>query len=301
MAASDPRMSDGEQSAAQAWLIERMRPGNWLDIAPGEDIHPEITGWNRTLLHMHQLSFSPEIRRRKEFGTLPTDFALWAAQLIQPHEGGQIIRLNEEVRGVPYLRTTRPVEKGEKILLSDLANLEIFDLDEDELDSGHFTIFWTGEVWTGSFDFRSGRAKCVALIEKALTFLAATRLAIANQLAEPAIDNLHTACENIAKTRLILDHKPAHKWKSHGMVMAEINRMGRMGNVDAAFLDTFNRVSRIRSAAKYATGYDAKLPDPEELDLVETMALALQQSVESKRPDSVSSGDETVSHNSISC
>lgn len=278
-------MSDGEQSAAQAWLNVRARAGNWLDIAPDEEIPPEIVGWDRTLVHMHQMCFSPEIRRRKDAGTLPPDFALWGAQLIQPHEGEQIIRLNDEVRGVPYLRTGRPVDESEQVLLSDFANLEVFDLQEDELDCGHFTIFCTGTGWIGSFDFRAGRAKCVSLIEKALTFLTASRLAINEQLAEPAIDMLHTACELIAKTRLILDHKPAHKWKSHGIVQAEINRMGRMGNVDAAFLETFNRLSQIRSHAKYATGYVANPPSLEEVDLVETMALGLRQSVRPKRPE----------------
>jgi hypothetical protein len=277
-------LSNDEQSTAQAWLSQRLRPGNWLDIDPGEEIPPEITDWTRTLVHMHQICFSPEIRRRKDAGKLVDDFLLWGAQLIQPHEGGRVIRINEEVRGVPYLRTGRAVEKDEQILLSDLNGLEYFDLEDEELDCGHFTIFWTGSVWVGAFDFRAGRAKCLSLIEKSLTFLAATKLSVRKGLAEPAIDTLHTACELLAKARLILSHIPAHKWRSHGSISSAINREGRLGNVDAAFLTLFNRLSDTRSHAKYATGYAAELLSHDDLDVVESMAVGLQQAARKKQP-----------------
>ena len=39
---------------------------------------------------------------------------------------------------------------------------------------------------------------------KALAFLEATRLSAAKGLAEPTIDTLYSACENIAKARLVL-------------------------------------------------------------------------------------------------
>lgn len=284
-------MKDEQGTGPHAWLIERLRPGNWLDIAPGDEIPPEITGWTRTLVQMQQICFTPEIRRRKDAGVLPEEFLLWAAQMIQPHEGEQILRLNDEVRGVPYLRAGRPMENGEQIHLSDLANLETFDLHDDELDCGHFTIFWTGANWVGAFDFRAGRAKCLSLIEKALKFISAAKLAANNGLAEPAVDTLHTACELIAKSRLILSHHPAHKWKSHSSVQSAINREGRMGNIDAAFLALFNRLSDDRSHAKYATGYVANLPGPDDLNLVEGMALGLRQAVRQKKPNgSVSDG-----------
>lgn len=275
---------DEKESIAQAWLRERLRPGNWLDVDPQEEISPEITDWARTIVHMHQICFSPEIRRRKEAGRLPDDFLLWGAQLLQPHEGEQTVRFNEEVRGLPFLRTGRAIEKGDPIHLSDLAGLEYFDLEDDELDCGHFTIFWTGSHWVGAFDFRAGRAKCQSLIEKSLTFVAATRLSLNEGLAEPAIDTLHTACELLAKTRLILSHVPAHKWRSHGSVSSAINREGKLGNIDPAFLALFNRLSDIRSHAKYATGYAAELPSCDEVDLVESMALGLKQDIAQKRP-----------------
>jgi hypothetical protein len=274
-----------ELSAAQQWLIDRARPGNWIDVRTDEEIHPDITHWDRTIINMQQMAFSPEIRSRKAAGKLPDDFLFWAGQLIQPHGGGRIIRLNDEIRGRPYLRTGRTVEKGEEIKLGDFANLEYFDLEDDELDSGHFTMFFTGTGWTISFDFRSGRLKCIALIEKAFTFLASTRMSLEKGLGEPAIDTLFTACELIAKTRLILDHQPAHEWRSHKATATHINLMARFGNVSGAFLSIFNRLAKERNPAKYATGFEPVLPSWDDVDVVENMALALQQSVRPKRPD----------------
>ena len=275
---------------AQNWLRARLQKGNWLDIAHDEEIPPEITDWNRTLVHMHQVVFSPEIRRRFAAGTLPDDFLLWGAQLVQPHDGECIIRLNDEVRGVPYLRTGRAVQKGEQILLGDLEGLEYFDLQDDELDCGHFTIFWTGLRWVGAFDFRAGRAKCLSLIDKALRFLSAARIASDQNLSEPAIDALHTACELLAKSRLILGQYPAHKWKSHGPILSAINREGKLGNVDAAFLDLFNRLSDIRGHVRYAAGYVTQAPGQDQLDLVEAMALSLRDATRARRPDADEGG-----------
>jgi hypothetical protein len=280
-------LDDGRLELAQKWLSERLKPGNWLDVASDEEIPDEIDGWNRTIVHMHQICFSPEIRRRFEAGVLPEGFLLWGAQLLQPHGGGQVVRINEELRGVPYLRTGRAVEKGESVKLSDLSGLEYFDLEDDELDSGHFTIFWTGSSWVGSFDFRSGRAKCQSLVEKSLIFLKATRLSVNDGLAEPAIDTLHTACELLAKSRLILSHVPADKWKSHGSVASAINREGRMGNIDASFLELFNRLSDIRGHAKYAAGYSAELPAIDWLDLVQAEAEGLLRAIKKKRPSEI--------------
>lgn len=272
-------------SAAQAWVNERARPGNWIDVSPDEEIHPGIIHWDRTLIHMQQIAFGPEIRRRIEAGTLPSAFLFWAGQLIQPRGGGQQVRLNDEVRGRPYLRTGRTVEKGGEVRLGDLANLEYFDLDDDELDSGHFTVFFTGIGWVGGFDFRSGRGKCVALVDKALNFLAATRVSFEKGLIEPSVDMLFTACELLAKTQLVLDRQNADEWTSHKRVGSQINLMSRHGNVSAAFLSIFNRLAQERNLAKYATGYMGNPLNWDDIEVVENMALALEQSVRPKRPD----------------
>jgi hypothetical protein len=256
-----------------------------MDISPDEEINPDIEGWQRTICHMQQLTFSPEIRRRRAANEIDDNFILWAAQLIQPHGGGQIIRLNEEVRGVQYIRVGRPIEKGEQIQLSDLANLETFDLLDDELDCGHFTIFWTGSGWIGTFDFRSGRAKCLALIEKASKFVSAAKLSISNQLSDPATDMLYTACELLAKVHLILAHLPADEWKTHKNISSHVNIQGRIGNIDSAFVNLFNCLYETRNHAKYATGYVSNPPTFDDLELADAMAARLRESASQRRPD----------------
>jgi hypothetical protein len=277
---------------AQRWLNARIRPANWLDIGVDEVIHPEITGWVRTLVEMQKLVFAPEIRERLQNGSLPKDFVFWAGQLLQPHGGGRKVRINEEVRGVPYLRTSVAVERGEPVKLRDLENLEVFDLEDDELDCGHFTIFWTGSNWVGSFDFRSGRAKCKDLLEKAQRFVLASRLAANEGLAEPTVDALHTASELAAKASLILSHYPADKWKSHGAVSSAINKMGQLGNIEPSFLSIFNELAQTRGQAKYATGFELKCPSDDDIGIVEVMIATLLESVEQKKPKT--DGDTSV-------
>jgi hypothetical protein len=286
----DPMMAQLTPEA-QAWIKERAKPGNWIDIAPGEEFHPDIKGWNITILHMMRDAFVPEIRERLEAGTLPDDFFLFAAQLIQPREGGRIIRLNGEVRGRPYLRANRDFQEGEGLKLEDFEDMEYFDLAEEELDSGHFTLFFTGTGWWISFDLRPGRQKSMALLEKALAFLAATRWSTAKDLAEPAIDTLYTACENIAKARLILDHQKADEFTSHKATATQINLLARMGNISVAFKNIFNRLAKERNPAKYSTGMSFELPSWEDIDVCETFARELLDSVKPKRPEKEPSTD----------
>ena len=163
-----PEMAQLQKSSR--WLQERQRPGNWIDVAEFDEIPPEIEGWYRTVIHMFQIAFAPEIRQRLSAGGLDQTFFLTAAQMIQPETGAQMIRLNGEVRGIANVRATRPVQKGEPVFVSDMQNFVSFDLDEEELDAGHFTLFWTGSGWIATFDFRAGRAKSAAMLKALESF-----------------------------------------------------------------------------------------------------------------------------------
>ena len=97
-----------ERHPAQDWIDQHLEPGNWLRIGAKEELPAILAGPLMTLAHMFQLVFSPEIERRFEAGLLDDSFSLWAAQLIQPGDGSQIVRLNDEMRGVMHLCTTPP-------------------------------------------------------------------------------------------------------------------------------------------------------------------------------------------------
>jgi hypothetical protein len=261
------------------WLDERRRPGNWIAIAPSDEIPSEIIGWDRTILHMFQIAFSPEIQRRLEAGQLSDDFQLIAAQMIQPEATPAIIRLNSEVRGVTLIRATRPIEKGEPVLVSDMRDLVEFDVEEAELDCGHFTVFWYGTGWTGTFDFRSGRARCAQMVESARQFLSVARFAADNGHARPSIDTLFSACELLSRAQLILSRSPAAKAKRHGSVSSAINAWGRLGNIDEEFLKLYNRMAQARTPARYDAAATVAPPSAGDLDIVSRELALLEKQV----------------------
>lgn len=261
------------------WLEDRRQPGNWLAIRPDDEIPADVPGWDRTILHMFQIAFAPEIFRRLASGALDDTFVLFSAQLIQPEEGGQRIRFNHEVRGIPLVRLSRPVEKGESVLTSDMRDLVSFDVEEDELDSGHFTMFWHGSGWSISFDFRSGRAKSAQMIESSRQFLAAAQFSAGSGHAGPCVDNLFSACELLSKAHLILHQSRASQAKSHKAVSTALNLWGRLGNVDGEFLNLFNRMSNSRSVARYDAASEVALPSAEDFAVIERELQQLEAAV----------------------
>ena len=262
-----PEMAQLQKSSR--WLQERQRPGNWIDVAEFDEIPPEIEGWYRTVIHMFQIAFAPEIRQRLSAGGLDQTFFLTAAQMIQPETGAQMIRLNGEVRGIANVRATRPVQKGEPVFVSDMENFVSFDLDEEELDAGHFTLFWTGSGWIATFDFRAGRAKSAAMLKAAGEFLEVARLASNHGHTRPSVDNLFSACELVSKAHLILHRSSASKAKSHGPVQSAINAWRRLGNINDEFVHLFNRVSNTRSPARYDANADVSMPSPSDFRVIE--------------------------------
>jgi len=101
----------GEEAKLSAetvmWIEARRKPGNWMAIEPSDEIPIGIESWERTLFHMFQMTFTPEISRRIAAGKIGDDFVLLAAQLIQREDGGCVIRLNNEVGGVTFIRARR--------------------------------------------------------------------------------------------------------------------------------------------------------------------------------------------------
>ena len=92
------------------------------------------------------------------------------------------------------IRTSGPVQKGAPVFMSDIREFVGFDLEENELDAGHFTILWRKGGWFISFDFRVGRAKSDGMLAAASEFLEASRLSADSGLARPSVDNLFSAC-----------------------------------------------------------------------------------------------------------
>ena len=275
-------MSDHDQNTSQEtarWLQEHHRPGNWFDIADTDIIPTEIEGSFRTVLHMFQIAFAPEIRRRLSAGQLDDNFFLTTAQLILPEKGERMVRLNGEVRAIGFVRVTRAINKGDPVFLSDMRQLEGFDLEEDELDAGHFTLFWNGEGWFASFDFRAGRAKSTEILRLSSEFLETAQSAADKGHVGACVDNLFSACELASKARLILHRNPAAKTKKHGHIHSAINKWGHLGNVDAGFLQLFNRMGKARPAARYDGEAQVEMPSGSDLRIVRREIEHLKEAV----------------------
>lgn len=272
--------SNPANDAGEEWLKSRRQSGNWLNIRPDEDIPPFVVGWDRTLVHMFQIAFTPEIDRRIKDDELPNGFFLQIAQLLQPPGGRQLVRFNDEVRGVMRLRRDKPMLEGEVLTVGDLERLEAFDLVEDELDSGHFTAFFTGSGWRSVFDFRQGRVKAGHFVGKAREFAAAARFSVEQRHSGAAIDNLFSACELLSKAQLMLSHHhAATNAKTHGPIGSAINAWAKLGNVDGEFVRLFNRLSGTRAQARYETAWVGELPKHADLELVDRMADQLELDV----------------------
>lgn len=227
--------------ATRDWLAERERAGNWYDIAPTDEIPCDVAPQFRTILHMFQLAFGPELRKHLAEGTIDDRFVLRMAQLLQ------------------------------------FLGLEDFELDPSELDAGHFTLFWLDGQWRAVFDFRVGRAKAGNLLDAAAEFLAAARFSSEQRHARASTDNLFSASELAAKARLILvpGRRPL---KRHKAAHSALNLWSRYGNVDAQFTKLFNRLCVSRRSARYEAAQVAP-PSQEDIALVEAEIVSLTKQV----------------------
>lgn len=231
---------------------------------------PEEFG-QAVIKNVFEIWFTPEIERRKAAGLIG-DFVLMFAQALFPEDGANQIRLNDEVRGTMMVEAQRDATLGEQALMADLECIRSFELIEEEMDCGHFTVVRRGASnrWMISFNALAGRRKAAGLVRLESEFLFTSKAAAAGGHVGPAIDNLFSACELLAKAELIMHRFEAAKSKKHGAIHSAINRWGQLGNVHPQFVRTMNRMGNLRSAARYEGTADVQhLPTAEEVEAVE--------------------------------
>ena len=267
---------------AHPWVASRTMPGNWYDIAEDDEIPADIEGFHRTIFDMFRIAFSPEIRRRRQEGLLSPDFSLRSAQLLQPLDCKNKVRLNDEIRGIATVRVNRAIEKGEAIYEKDIQGLVDFDLDESELDAGHFTLFLLAGSWWAVFDFRGGRAKAQRLLAKATEFLRAAKVSLDQDLPNASVDALFVACELVVKCWLLLFHSPAARSRRHSYVRSTLNRMAHWGSFNEPLRALFNRLFQERNPARYGSS-DVASPSQDDFRIVESEIKKLQESVKRHR------------------
>jgi len=242
------------------------------DHEVGADVTEGQAFANQAFTSMWDMYFKPEIERREAAGEIKDGFHLYMAQALFPPEGEARILLNEEVEGVALMRAPRVVEKGDPVFVADMQHVERFDLPDELLDNGYFTVIRAGAGWNMYFNFLSGRAKAKDVLELAAEFLEAARHSCRLGNAGPSVDNLYSAAELVSKAELILHRSRAVKSKKHSLIASEINAWAKLGNIDAAFVALFNKLAQQRPNARYGDKpHRPAAPDEDSLDLVAAM------------------------------
>jgi hypothetical protein len=230
-----------------------------IDVIPDDVIGPE-----RTLRQMFNLFFTPEIERRRAAGLLAEPFRVTKAQVLFLEGRPNEVRINDEVRISLIVKAPRALQRGDSIDGSEIEHIEGFELDSTDSDAGHFTAVFMNDNWLMVFDFRRNKGKASILVKSAEEFCATAEHALSQDFFGPYVDNLFSACELLAKARLITAAAESSGIKGHGAIHSGINRWGKLGNVDGKFVETFNRLSNARSSARYkgddmSTQFDAEV------------------------------------------
>jgi uncharacterized protein (UPF0332 family) len=229
-----------------------MGPPQMSDNTP--DVPDEIVGPERTLLQMFKLFVEPEVKRRQLTGSLPDPFTVVKAQVLFFEGRPPEVKLDKEIAFSVRAREPRAFHDDEPISLSEIEQyIDAIELDIGDADAGHFTAILLNDHWLMLFDFQRNKLKGANLVERSEQFCASAEDALARQHFGPAIENLFSACELAAKARLITSAAMNSEVKTHGTIRSGINQWGKLGNVDRAFVEMFNKLSNNRDAARYTT------------------------------------------------
>ena len=116
-----------------------------------------------TLQQVMELWIIPEIKKRQDEGTIPTEppYTLHKAQVLIGADGTKIVRLNNEVKILAKAKTTKPITKGQVLYESDIETIEELLLIEEERDLGHFTFIKFKNSWILAFSFIYDTSKAI--------------------------------------------------------------------------------------------------------------------------------------------
>jgi len=205
------------------------------------------------------LFVTPEVRRRQEVGELDKPLDLRAAQIIFFPDGRKPqVRINSEVRAIAKVKFRPDLTKkrGEPVYEDELEGLGQINLTEkDDPDCGHATLIRIAGRWTIAFDFRYNKALSKRHIETADEFCVSAEFCFSQKKWSPFVDNLFSAAELAAKSILLSMADPKFRKKArHKAIQIKYNRFADLGNVEAVYRDTFNKLSGLRDRARYLKG-----------------------------------------------
>jgi len=141
---------------------------------------------NRMFKQLMEIWIEPEIKQRKEAGTLPIPFTLNSAQIIfyideRPTE----VRINSDVRCKLYNIKYKPgIQKnsGDAVYENEIEEIGGMTLlDSEDLNCGHITLIKLNNEYVIYFDLRYNKVRSRALIDKAKQFFEMAKISKENR------------------------------------------------------------------------------------------------------------------------
>jgi uncharacterized protein (UPF0332 family) len=195
----------------------------------------------------------PELQRRRQAGEWPDD-VLYRWQVLLPWGAPAQVRVNEEVGGTVTAKAARPIEKGEEVMVKDVAGITGYKPRHEDADIPHVTAFLHAEGWSIAFELGYRDPGRHDHLRAGQEFVAAAREALGAGRLRAFADNAFSAAELMAKAELLSSAPTvelALAARKHGGVASPYNLWARLGNTDPDFARLLNRLNDLRPAARY--------------------------------------------------
>jgi|SRR3989344_694197 len=215
---------------------------------------------------------NPEIKARREKGTLPNNFSLRGAQVIFSRNQPNQIRINEEVKAILTSVAKRDIKKGEAVYEADIGLIEKVNLTDEDKNCSHITLLLIHGRWIIAFD--STRLYNNQEVNRAREYFSATiefyQSAKENLLKNRLrafYENCYAAIELCTSSILVIsiDEKNI---SNHENRKKELKNWVELGKVKKEFSDTLEKLNDLRYSYRYLHSDDFKRENPDKILIV---------------------------------
>ena len=252
-----------------------------MNIELKQDFNKEV------IQNLLDVFVTPEVKRRQDAGMLPKPLELRYAQVILfPDERKPLIRINEEVKAKAKVKFHSGISKklGDLIYEHEIEAIEHVELGpNDDPDCRYIFLYFKGKKSIAWFDFRRNKALAAKHIDRAKEYVSTAHDCLQGKRLVPFVDNLFDAAELSAKAVLLAmhDYSPTLRKKStHSAIQLRYNRFANLGNVIPKYKSTFNRLTGLRTSARYLKGAPLKLADEETREMLDTVNKMISDTAE---------------------
>jgi hypothetical protein len=162
------------------------------------------------------------------------------------------VLIEAEAQMIVRGRATRAIEVGEQVTEADLEAIESLVPHDIDPNAGWIGFVRFKNVYTLAFDFRQRKGKAQKMVDLAEEFLAAARLAVANDLKAPMVDLLFSAAELAAVAQMTV--LPAKPPKAHDRRKEWFESWVELGNAPSDHGKALADLAQARPPARYGQG-----------------------------------------------